>query len=142
MKGEGRVLAWKHCLTHISQGHCNYLADATGHRKNVIGTKIVPSCPQLPGKRFLNKSSSAVWRGELALCCLGLSEISYKYPLDLVCPGCNNCRLFCWNHLLLFTGWNVWIWKVYCLRVWGVTFERVSEITIQCLRPTPYDRGY
>lgn len=88
MKGEGCVLAWQHCLTHICQGHCNYLAEATVHRKNVIRTKIVPSCPQLPGQRFLDKSRSAVWLEELAPSCLGLSKISCKYPFDLVCSWC------------------------------------------------------
>lgn len=87
LKREGRVLAWQHCLTHICQGRCNYLAEATGHRKNVIRSKIVPSCPQLPGQRFLDKSRSAVWQEELTLSCLGLSNISFKYSFDLVCSG-------------------------------------------------------
>lgn len=87
LKREGRVLAWQHCLTHICQGRCNYLAEAIGHRKNVIRSKIVPSCPQLPGQRFLDKSRSAVWLEELTLSCLGLSKISFKYSFDLVCSG-------------------------------------------------------
>lgn len=92
LKREGRVLAWQHCLTHICQGRCNYLAEAIGHRKNVIRSKIVPSCPQLPGQRFLDKSRSAVWLEELTLALA--SAKSHLSTLLILCVLDMNCRLF------------------------------------------------
>lgn len=82
------MLAWQHCLTHICQGCCNYLAEGIGHRKNVIRSKIVPSSSQLPGQRFLDKSRSAVWLEELILSCLALSKISYYCTFVLMCSVC------------------------------------------------------
>ena len=82
------MLAWQHCLTHICQGHCNYLAEDIGHRKNVIRSKNVPSSSQLPGQRFLDKSRSVAWLEELILSCLGLNKISYQYTFVLVCSVC------------------------------------------------------
>lgn len=137
----GCVLAWQHCLTHICQEHCNYLAEATGHRKNAIRTKIVPSCPQLPGQRFGDKSRSAVWLEELALSCLGLSQISCKYPFDPVCSQCK-LQIVLVKVASLVYRWNVWVWKVDCLLIWGVTLDCVSEITAQYLRPALYDSRY
>lgn len=123
-KGEGRVLAWQHCLTHICQGRCNYLAEATGHRKNVIRTKIAPSCPQLPGQRFLDKSRSAVWLEEFALSCLGLNKNSSKHPSDLVCSGCelqiilvkasSSCLQ---DEMPGYEKWTVYLFEVSLLKV-------------------------
>lgn len=62
------MLAWQHCLTHICQGCCNYLAEDIGHKKNVIRSKVVPSSSQLRGQRFLDKSRSEIfWTNSLSL---------------------------------------------------------------------------
>lgn len=142
LRREGHMLAWQHCLTHICQGCCNYLAEDIGHKKNVIRSKIVPSSSQLLGQRFLHKSRSEVfWRNSLSLVLASAKSCIDTHLFLCVLDG--NCRLFWWiSQYSLFYMIKCLDMEERSVSLFGVLLLTVFQKSLLYQRWIPSDSMY